>query len=310
MNLIVALLLTLQQPQVETDRAVRKGITHLKTKAEGLGESGDVVLWTLVHAQVPESDPLLQRLLKDLLARPLDATRSVALQAMILTDLDREKYRYRIAQCAQFLIDSQGADGQWDAGRAIPLPELQLPPPVFPRIGPGGPRNFGPPKPNLPKVQLKKLQAGPEKGNPTDSRWAMWGLLAAERAAILPPVEVPARAELAWRNADADAADVVSCLCIALYLQGKEFKKDPDVLIAVHRLSDPKRPGDPVALSMVRVAMMHVGSEKLGDREWWPEGRKSLLGDQAADGSWGTIDQTCAAIRFLHWYRPPCPEGR
>jgi hypothetical protein len=307
MNLIVALLLVLQP--VDADPAVRKGIAFLQSKAEELGESRDVVLWTLVSAQVREDNPLLQSLLKDLLPRPLESTRSVALQAMILQELDAWKYRVRIAQCAQFLIDNQGADGQWDVGHAVPMPELKFPEPKFAR---GGPRAFGGPAAvlDLPKVQLKKLQAGPEKGNASDSRWAMWGLLAAHRANILPPAEVSAKAEKAWRNADADAADVVSCLCIALYLQGKEFKKDPDVLIAVHRLADPKRPGDPVSLSMVRVAMMHVGSEKLGDREWWPEGLKSLLGAQTADGSWGSIEQTCAAIRFLHWYRPPCPEGR
>jgi hypothetical protein len=135
MNLIVALLLTLQ-PQMETDHAVRKGVAFLKSKTEELGETRDVVLWTLASAQVRESDPLLQSLLKGLLSRPLEVTRSVALQAMILQELEPSKYRVRIAQCAQFLVDNQGADGHWDAGRAVPMPELTYPEPKFPPRSP------------------------------------------------------------------------------------------------------------------------------------------------------------------------------
>ena len=300
MSLIVALLLALQP--VETDPAVRKGVAFLRTKAEDLGESRDGVLWTLVHAQVPETDPVLQRLLKDLLSRPLEATRSVALEAMILQDLEPEKFRVRIAQCAQFLIDNQGADGQWDAGRAIPMPVMAFPEPKLPR---GGPRAFGAPapRPNLPKVLLKKLQAGPEKGNPADSRWALWGLLAAHRAGMIPPVEVAAKAEAAWRNADADAAEQVSCLCIALSLQGREYKKDRDVLKAIERLADPKRPNDPVSLSVTKVALLHADTDRLG-AEWWPDRVKGLMAAQQADGSWGSVEDTCAAIRFMYYWRP------
>jgi hypothetical protein len=304
-SLIAALLLALQAP--DPDPAVRKGIEFLKSRTEELGESRDVVLWTFVRAQVPEADPALQRLLKNLLARPLETTRSVALQAMILQELDSDKHRLRIAQCAQFLIDSQGADGQWDAGRAIPLPEIPIAPPELPPLkpqGPAGMRNFGgaPPKPKFPKLQLKKQQQGPEKGNPTDSRWALWGLLDAHRAGILPPVEVPARAERAWRDADADAGEQVSGLCIALYLQGKNYKQDRDVLKGLERLADPQRPNDPVSLSLAKVAMIHADTDRLG-QEWWVDRNKTVVATQQGDGSWGSIDDTCAAIRCIHVWR-------
>jgi len=307
MSLMIALLLTLQTP--DTDPAVHKGIRFLKSKAEELGESRDGVLWTLVSAKVPESDPVVQRLLHDLLARPLEATRSVALQAMILEDLDPGKYRVRIAMCAQFLIDNQGADGQWDAGRAVPMPEIQFPQPEFPR---GAPRAFNGPAaaPKLPKVLLKKLQAGPEKGNAADSRWAMWGLLAAHRAGLIPPAEVAARAEVAWRRAEAAPAEVVSCLCIALSLQGRECKKDRDVLKALDRLAEAKGPDDPVSLSVLKVALIHADTAKLGDRDWWSDGVKTLLSAQGLDGGWGSIDETCAAVRFLYTWRLRCPERR
>ncbi|HVE39326.1 MAG TPA: hypothetical protein VNM14_05515 [Planctomycetota bacterium] len=307
MSIFIALLLALQQP-VETDPAVKKGLAFLKSKAEDLGESRDVVLWTLVSAQVRETDPLVQRLLRDLLPAPLEATRSVALQAMILQELDASKYRYRIAQCAQFLVDNQGADGQWDAGRAVPMPELRF---AEPKFGRGGPRAFGGPAglPDYPKLLLKKLQAGPEKGNASDSRWAIWGLLAAHRARIVPPAEVAAKAEVAWRSASADPAEVLSCLSIALYLQEKDHKKDPDVLKAIDRLVEAKRPSDPVSLSVQKVAMIHAGTDKLGP-DWWSNGIKTVLPAQQADGSWGSIDATCAAIRFIYYWRVQCIDLR
>ncbi len=292
MSLMLALLLALQAPN--TDPAVRKGLDFLKSKADGLGESGDGVLWTFVCAQVPEADPRFQRLLKELLVRPLESTRSVALQAMILQQLDPAAYRQRIGQCAQFLIDNQGADGQWDTGRTVPLPEILF---AEPKPRPR-PRVFGAPAPPMPKVQLKKLQAGPEKGNAADSRWALRGLLAAHHAGFIPPAEVPLKAELAWRSSDAFAADVISGLSMALFLQGKDHQKDRDVQKAIDRLAAAKRPNDPVSLALQRDALVQADTDKLGP-DWWPEEAKTLLAAQKADGSWGSIDDTSAAIRFL-----------
>ena len=40
---------------------------------------------------------------------------------MSLESYDRKKYQYRIAQCAQFLVDNQCKNGQWDYGEAVPL---------------------------------------------------------------------------------------------------------------------------------------------------------------------------------------------
>ena len=40
-----------------------------------------------------------------------EATYIVALQAVVLEEIDRVKYQWRIYKCAQFLIDNQGATG-------------------------------------------------------------------------------------------------------------------------------------------------------------------------------------------------------
>src|SRR5262245_31282744 len=112
MHVILATVLLAAAAQVDQTRidgAVRKGISFLKTaKTPGvtfakIDDTFELVLLTLVHADVPETDPKFQEYLKKLLEQPLDRTYSVVLQAMILEDLDRAKYQPRIAQCAQFL---------------------------------------------------------------------------------------------------------------------------------------------------------------------------------------------------------------
>src|SRR5262245_51981576 len=103
--------------QAKIDDAIRKGVDYLKT-AESIvawqefgGNSDELLLWTLVHADVPTRDPVFQTLLQRILAGELKRTYKVSLQAMILEEIDRVAYQPRIWQCAQFLIDNQCANG-------------------------------------------------------------------------------------------------------------------------------------------------------------------------------------------------------
>jgi hypothetical protein len=112
--------------QVKVDNAIRKGIEYLKgqnaahtARFKHAGrdmQHTELVLLTYLHAGVPDNDPALQALLKDMLERKLEATYCVALQAMVLEELQRVKYQHRIAQCAQFLVDNMSADGYWGYG--------------------------------------------------------------------------------------------------------------------------------------------------------------------------------------------------
>src|SRR5688572_20652515 len=75
--------------------------------------SDELVLWAFVNAGVPKEDPLFDKLLQKVLSTKLQRTYSVSLQAMVLERLDAAKYRGRIADCAQFLVDNQCINGQW-----------------------------------------------------------------------------------------------------------------------------------------------------------------------------------------------------
>src|SRR6185503_14002596 len=112
--------------QVKVDLAIEKGIKYLKgNNASHLASKDHVgrkmskrelVLFTYVHADVPETDPDFKTLFDDMVKDKLEATYCVALQAMVLEEVERVKYQKRILMCAKFLVDNQGPQGFWSYG--------------------------------------------------------------------------------------------------------------------------------------------------------------------------------------------------
>jgi hypothetical protein len=306
MGLMLVILMALQQDPAYG--AVRKGIAHLKSEAAASGEQRDLVLWTLVKVDVSASDPLVVELLRELLAKPMDSTRLAALEAMILVSLDPDLYHSRIGWCAQFLIDNQAADGRWDAGSSVEPPKLPPEPPEL-EWKKTGVRGFGQPLRRVfPKVLLEKRREGAEKGDAPNSLWAALGLVECERTGFLAPKETHEKAVKAWRVGEVEAADRVSGLAAHQFLGGVKWRQDPDVLKALEGLADPKRPTDPKSLLTLKRALIYFDSAKLGDHEWFSEGRKLLLDSQAPDGSWGNLENTCAALQYLYVPRYGIPE--
>src|SRR5574341_2583624 len=100
LRLAAALTLFLSAPQnapkvdqAKIDAAIAKGVEWLKGAYRG-GRGGrhdarELVLLALVHSGVRPSDPTFADLLKDMLDDELQTTYRVALQAMVLEELDR-----------------------------------------------------------------------------------------------------------------------------------------------------------------------------------------------------------------------------
>src|SRR5882672_11963552 len=110
----------------QVDAAIKKGVAWLRTAPSpgahaGIKDSDELIVWTFLHAGVRESDPDFQKYFKKMLEGTLEKTYKVALQAMILEEMDRVKYQERIAQCGQFLVDNQCANGQWSYGEFDPF---------------------------------------------------------------------------------------------------------------------------------------------------------------------------------------------
>jgi hypothetical protein len=207
-SLLLALALQAAPDPVRIDQAIQKGIAFLrKAKAPAVGfarieQTSELVLFTMLHAGVPASDEQVKGLFKDMLERPLERTYLVALQAMVLEEVDRARHQERLAACAQHLVDNQCQNGQWSYGE--PSAYVKEEPSKDVASGGGAPaggvREFG--RSDKPKVTrripVKKMKDGPAQGDNSNSQYAALGLRACADAGILVPRDVSQRAKKSW----------------------------------------------------------------------------------------------------------------
>jgi len=289
--------------------------------------SEDLVLWAFLNAGVAKSDPMVESLLQTVLAAKLQRTYTVSLHAMTLQKLDPVKYRDRIADCAQFLVDNQCFNGQWSYGSAT-VPAR-----------PGG--------------IVKKMRDGAISGNNSCSQFAAMALRACAESGVAIPHETLERAARAWRDCQRPEADGrigwcytrdenphrpygsmtaggVASLVILNRLAGKDWRQDKaaqaglawlshhfttlenfgpvEELMAKEMISDTPNPNTELYYwiwAAGRAATL-CGLEKLGTQDWYAEGVRDLLAAQKPDGSWSSgvkrcqpVWDTCYAILFL-----------
>jgi hypothetical protein len=333
----------------KVDQAIRKGVEYLKGQLGKYGNlnkrrSEELILWTFTHAGVAETDPDFEKLFKTVTEGPLEWTYNVALQAMILEELDRVKYQGRIAQCAQFLVDNQCKNGQWSYGEpdlyAKDTPTGGASPKAVASGGGKAPKaGTSPGMRTKPKVvrhlAVKQMKTGPATGDNSNSQYAALGLRACHDAGIDLPVEGVQLAEKWWRDSTPSGgwdyhkgndpygsmtAGAVGALTIYLFIQGKPWMKDKEVVAGLDWMGKSfavdKNPGGVEDgggqngwqyywLYAVERGGIFFGTEEMGAHEWYVEGAKYLLGEQKPDGSWQSkgadhaIWDTCFAILFL-----------
>jgi hypothetical protein len=195
--------------QREVDKAVQRGADYLKKAPSPgsflKGDCDELILLTLVSAEVPESNADFQRILKNVITKPLEHTYKVALMAMALQELDASAYQMRIAQCAQYLVDNICTNGQWnygkptDAAKLIPFEE----PAKKVASGPakGGVREFGAKAENKKpskRFEVKPTRTGGESGDNSNTQYGALGLRACAEANIKVPEEVLYLARKWW----------------------------------------------------------------------------------------------------------------
>ncbi len=218
-----ALLLSLQaadknppMDQPAIDAAVARGIEWLKKAGSPsfarpedgwhVPDSDELILWTFVHAGVPETDPRFKELLKKMTAAPLGRTYKAALQAMILEELDRKSWQRRIATCGQFIVDNQARNGQWGYGE----PLAGAPVAGTPTGGSGdraavrsiGGKEGGPRvKPAVSsRIRITATRQVGESGDNSNSQYAALGIRACEEAGVDIPQSVVTLARNWWVN--------------------------------------------------------------------------------------------------------------
>jgi hypothetical protein len=256
----------------KVDAAIRKGVDHLKDRIGKYGtlntrRSEELILWTFVHAGVPETDASFKDLFKTVTETKLEWTYNVSLQAMILEELERVRHQGRILQCAQFLVDNQCRNGQWSYGE--PTAAVKDVPTGGGRdtaSGGGKVRAYDPStpvaerkKPRVTrKVAVRRSKDGPAVGDNSNSQYAALGLRACHDAGILLPAEVVASAEKWWRESGHEGektgwsyqkkndpapygsmtAGAVGGLLIYDYIQNRPWKKDREVVSGLEWMAD------------------------------------------------------------------------
>ncbi len=329
--------------QAKIDEAVKKAIEFLKvteppaTKgfqhAEHPFQKTEIVLWAYLRGGMKPSEPQFVALFKDMMERRLETTYAVAFQALILEELDRAKYQWRLHQCAQFLVDSQTSLGGWGYGE--PSPAADAIPAGDKTLDPSGPAR---PKPKVAKkLTVRRTKEG-ERPDNSNSGWAALGLRACSDAGIVIPPEVIVSGEKQWRRTHKGPGDGwcysdhsdhkaygsmtasgVASLAILSQLRGakKSWKSDPQEVAGLQWLTknvsvtshpgdfEQGRPGDPNRqyfywMATFERAMDLTGTQTLGKHDWYAEGVDALLKVQEPTGSWNrTIHDTCLAVLFL-----------
>jgi hypothetical protein len=194
--------------QIKVDLAIEKGIKFLKAGNAGhlamtdhVGRKiskRELVLFTYCHADVPETDPDFKALFDSMMADKMEATYAVALQAMVLEEVERVKYQKRILMCAQFLVDNQSAQGFWGYGSpSIYVEDVAYEMPKRKDVASGGgkeggvkqfemPQTSGPKnKPTVKnKVKVEKKRDGEPNDN-SNTQYAALGMRACHDSGII-----------------------------------------------------------------------------------------------------------------------------
>ena len=206
--------------QKAIDDAVRRGVEYLKTAPSPGGHlkthCDELILLTLIHADVPEKNEVYKKYLDATLAAPLAHTYKVAMHAMCLEEVDPSHYQARIAQCGQFLIDNQATNGQWSYGS--PTEAVAKMPVVSPRKDVAS--TSQPKKPGVIDFGSDKVKARPsqwvvitqsrtggEQGDNSNTQYASLGLRACYDSKIKIPEAVIHLGRKWWVESQWDPED-------------------------------------------------------------------------------------------------------
>ncbi len=334
--------------QKKVDAAVEKGAAWLLRQEYSGWDYGegrtcrydDFVLYTLLHAGVDRKNPLFQKLLQNILGCKLEVTYCVAFQAMLLSELDPTAFQPRILQCAQFLIDTQCANGQWNYGRAAPR---DAPTPARCDVPTGA--QTKPKKPSKVYHLRRNGKSTLPSGDNSNSQYAALGLRACMEANVFPPPETLRQVRRWWieeQNRDGGwcygsqgsgesygsmTAGAIAGLILAKHFLGEEWKSDPSVnrgmrwLAANFTVKENARVKGGNAwfyyyylYGLERVGVSS-GAGRFGAHDWYAAGATELLQAQRGDGSWyeggtygGAVKDTCFAILFLRRATIPLPN--
>jgi hypothetical protein len=158
----------------------------------------ELVALTLAHCGANLSDPVFRRAVETCEAQVPRFTYRTALLAMALAEVNPRQYQRKIAHCAQWLVDTQGAAGEWGypgahEGSYLKTEGVTVPPPEEPGAEEGAKEGAKPSDRPVAKWVLKRRDPpaalANAKGDFSNTQFAVLGLRAARDAGIEVPKE-------------------------------------------------------------------------------------------------------------------------
>jgi hypothetical protein len=320
--------------QEDVNKAIDNGVEYLLKQVPEILElqkstanprwTGELVLLTLIHGGADKKGKEFNELLEFILDDELRCTYNVAIQAIALEKLDKQKYFWRIAQCAQFLVDNQKANGQWSYGQPTQIPRNIL------KLKNIKPKKSGT-KVKRNKIIIRQRRVLPGTGDNSNSQYAALGLRACIDAGCVIERKVIKRALNWWKTAQnldggwnyttpsaqnpsygSMTVAGIAAICIYLYYLKKDMKVVKNnkyikkgVKWLVKNFAVDKNPGKKTIwhyyylYGLERAGALY-DTEVFGTHRWYQEGARYLLKNQESDGSWKrSVQDTCFAILFL-----------
>jgi hypothetical protein len=318
--------------ELATDLATEKA-------AETDHEITELAVLTLTHTGANLQRKAYAEAVKKLEATTPRFTYRTALLAMALAEMNPRLYQAKIAHCAQWLVDTQLAGGEWGypgtvdgAGRK---PEgIVVDPPAPPEDAKEG--DTRPKEKIVIRRRASRTGTAVEKGDFSNTQFAILGLRACRDAGIEVPKETWKaaleylrkfqREEGGWgyvMQGEQDGASYASLTCagtcslaITLHALGsKDPKSDAGVKKALQWLDknlDPTRNAgieNSSVLGPSRWQYYHLysleragrvlGLSTVGKRDWYAEGASWILAAQKGDGRWSDETDDSSRPKYL-----------
>ncbi|MHC5011640.1 MAG: hypothetical protein ACYTG6_11960 [Planctomycetota bacterium] len=157
-------------------------------RSEKWHDTLELTMYTLAHTNVDRTSEVYQEGLQKLQTCKLAYTYRVAMLAMALEHINPWLYRQRLVGCAQWLVDTQLAGGEWGYPGSIQGPDVQPTPIPAEPLAEGEVEGAGR-EPIVIERQSDPASFGDAKGDFSNTQFAILGLRACRDAKIEIPKE-------------------------------------------------------------------------------------------------------------------------